>query len=274
VRTAVIGHVEWIDFVRVDEVPAPGDIITALEVWEEPGGAGPVSAAQLMKLGSDCTFFTALGDDELGHRSHQALSAMGLRVEAAFRDEPQRRAFTFVDSNGERTITVLSDKLIPVASDPLPWDELAGCDAVLFIAGDAGTARLARAARVMTATSRALAWLREAHVELDALLGSSRDPSEVYRAGDLAPSPRAVVRTAGAAGGTWELSDATTGSWQAVPPPGPVRDAYGAGDSFMAGVTYGLAGGLSLEEAIALGARCGAAELTGRGAYEGQLRGR
>lgn len=53
--------------------------------------------------------------------------------------------------------------------------------------------------------------------------------------------------------------------------PGPPGDAYGAGDSFAAGLTYGLANGLSIDEALALGARCGAACATGRGPYEGQL---
>jgi ribokinase len=50
-------------------------------------------------------------------------------------------------------------------------------------------------------------------------------------------------------------------------------DAYGAGDCFVAGLTYGLGAGLSPDEALALGARCGAACVTGRGPYEGQLRG-
>jgi ribokinase len=48
-------------------------------------------------------------------------------------------------------------------------------------------------------------------------------------------------------------------------------DTYGAGDSFAGGLTYGLAAGLSTEEALALAARCGAACVTGRGPYEGQL---
>jgi ribokinase len=50
-----------------------------------------------------------------------------------------------------------------------------------------------------------------------------------------------------------------------------VEDAYGCGDCFAAGVTYGLAEGRSLDDAVALGARCGAAVLTGRGPYAGQL---
>ena len=53
--------------------------------------------------------------------------------------------------------------------------------------------------------------------------------------------------------------------------PGPAVDAYGAGDSFAAGVTFGLAQGRPAEEAAALGARCGAAAVAGRGPY-GQLR--
>ena len=271
-RTAVIGHVEWVEFVRVEHVPAPGEIVTAGEMWEEAAGGGAVSAVQLLHLAGDCTFYTALGDDELGHRAHGELVGRGLRVEAVFREAPQRRAFTFVDAHGERTITVLGDKLVPQAADPLPWDELASCDAALFIAGDPESARLARRARVMTATSRALPWLREAGVPLDALVGSGRDVSEAYRRGDLDPVPAAWVRTAGGEGGSWELADGTTGGFAAPALPGPVRDAYGAGDSFVAGVTYGLADGRALEDALALGARCGAAELTGRGAYEAQLR--
>jgi ribokinase len=47
---------------------------------------------------------------------------------------------------------------------------------------------------------------------------------------------------------------------------------YGCGDSFAAGVTYGLGAGLPIGEALELGARCGAACATGRGPYAGQLR--
>ncbi|MDP8943805.1 MAG: PfkB family carbohydrate kinase, partial [Actinomycetota bacterium] len=62
------------------------------------------------------------------------------------------------------------------------------------------------------------------------------------------------------------------GSWEGAEPPGPVEDVYGAGDSFAAGLTCGLGAGMALEEALDLAARCGAACLTGRGAYAGQLR--
>ena len=70
---------------------------------------------------------------------------------------------------------------------------------------------------------------------------------------------------------SWEDSAGGSGRWEATPLPGPVSDAYGCGDSFAAGLTYGLGAELSLAEALALGARCGAANLTGRGPFAGQL---
>jgi ribokinase len=60
-------------------------------------------------------------------------------------------------------------------------------------------------------------------------------------------------------------------TWAPEPLPGPPADTYGAGDSFAAGLTYGLGVGPA-EDALRLGARCGAAAITGRGPYEGQLR--
>ena len=46
---------------------------------------------------------------------------------------------------------------------------------------------------------------------------------------------------------------------------------YGAGDSFQAGLTFGLASGLDTDAALALAARCGAFAVTGRGPTGGQL---
>lgn len=267
-RVAVVGHVEWVEFLRVPHVPAPGEIAHATEWWSEPAGGGAVAAVQLAKLAGSAEFLTALGDDELGHRAFDELSGLGLEVHAAWRDEHQRRAETFVDDRGERTITVIGDRLVPRRSDPLPWDGLARMDGVYFTGGDVGALRAARAARVLTGTPRAFRTLRDAHVELDALIGSGRDPGEAYEAAELDPPPRLRVATLGRDGGIVEPG----GPFAAAPLPGPVVDSYGAGDSFAAGLTYGLAAGMSVPDAVALAARCGASALTGRGAFAGQLR--
>jgi ribokinase len=266
-RVAVVGHVEWVEFLRVAHVPAPGEIVDALDSWDEPAGGGAVAAVQLAKLAGQTTFFTALGDDELGHRAHGRLSEMGLVLHASFAREPQRRAITFVDEHGERTITVVGDRLVPRLADSLPWTELETMDGVYFTGGDVDALRAARGARILTATPRALPTLREGKVELDALVGSAMDAGEAYEEGDLDPPPRLRVATRGREGG---YSD-PGGPFAPAPLPGPVVDAYGAGDSFAAGLTYGLAAGMSRQEAITLAARCGAAALTGRGAFAGQL---
>src|SRR5206468_6206786 len=154
-QLAVVGHVEWVEFARVDHVPAPGEIVHALETWQEPAGGGAVAAVQLSRLAGECLFLTALGDDELGHRAATALERFGVRVEAVWRNGPQRRAFVHLDAGAERTITVIGSRLGPHGSDPLPWDELERADAVYFTAGDAGAVRAARAAQRLVATTRA-----------------------------------------------------------------------------------------------------------------------
>jgi ribokinase len=268
VRLAVVGHVEWVEFLRVEHVPRPGDIVTALEVWEEAAGGGAVVAAQLANLNGSVDFFTSLGNDELARRTREELEGRGITVHAAAPAEPQRRAFTYLDGDGERTITVLSRKLIPSGEDPtLPWEQLARCDAVCFVSGDVAALRAARRSRLLVAISRELATLHRAAEQIDVLVGSGEDTSERFEPGDLEPAPGVVITTAGALGG-WLRPG---GPFRAAPLPGPVEDAYGCGDCFAAGVTYGLAQRRTLDDAVALGARCGAAVLTGRGPYTAQL---
>jgi ribokinase len=270
-RTAVVGHIEWIEFGHVEAVPAPGDIVHATDAWEEPGGGGAVAAVQLARLAGSCTFYTAVGDDERGERSRRRLEGLGVRVEAAIRSEPTRRAVVFVDANGERTITTLGDRLAPDAHDDLPWSELDGVDAAYVTAGDPGALREARRARVLVATSRIAALLAEVDLLLDAVVGSAADPAEALDPNDLTHPPHLIVRTRSVRGGRYETSDGRAGTYEAVTTPGPVLDTYGAGDSFAAGLTFALADGREIEEALAIAARCGAWCAAGKGPFGNQL---
>ena len=263
-NVAVIGHVEWVEFLRVEHVPRPGEIVHTTEHWAEPAGGGAVAAVQLRELAGSVRLFTALGGDELGRRARSELEAMGVTVHSTTTDEPQRRAFTYVDDEGERTITVLGEKLLPSGEDGnLPWEELARCDAVYFVAGDLAALRVARRARVLVATARELTTLRRGDEEIDVLVGSGNDPGERFEHGDLTPPPRTIVTTSGSLGGWIQPG----GPFRAAPLPGPIEDAYGCGDCFAAGLTYALARGDAMEDAVALAAECGAAALTRRGAW-------
>jgi ribokinase len=261
-KVAVVGHVEWIRFCRVDRMPGPGDIAHSVESWEQVGGGGGVAAIQLACLAGEASLFTALGDDELGRRSREELEQRGVHVHAATVNAPQRWAFTHVDETGERTITTVGEKHRPRGhDDTLPWHELRDADAVFFVAGDADALVRARAARVLTATARELGVLRRGGVELDALIGSAKDEAERYHPGELDPPPALSVSTSGVLGG-WSQPG---GPYSAAPAPGPIEDTYGAGDCFAAGLTYALGAGRGTAEAIAFAARCGAAALAGRG---------
>jgi ribokinase len=257
VKAAVVGHVEWVEFVEVDHVPTPGQIAHGSESWAEPAGGGAVAAAQMLKLAGACDFFTALGEDDLGRRSVERLARLGLTVHVQWGGST-RRAIVHVDSNRERTITTVGPKLRP--EGPLP---LEGYDAIFFVAGDAAALRSARAARFLSATPRELETLREGAVHLDLLVGSGTDPGEAYGGGlDTA----VVVATEGSSG---SVADGVR--YPSVPPPGPIEDTYGAGDSFAAALTFALARGDSLPDALELASLAGATVITGKGPYEVQL---
>lgn len=262
-----MGHVEWVRFARVERLPQPGEIIDALESWEEPAGGGGVAAVRLARLSGATIFFTAVGDDDEGRRARTELERLGVRVEAAVRDEPTRRAFTFLDRDGERTITTIGTRLGPRGSDPLPWHEVADVDAVYFTAGDRGALEAARTASVLVATARVLRHLDPSGTQLDALVRSAHDANERYEEGSIVPVPRFVVATAGKEGGTYRASDGRDGRFSAEPLPGPMADAYGAGDSFAAGLTFALGDGLPIDDALAFASQQGAEAMTRRGAH-------
>jgi ribokinase len=270
-RVAVVGHVEWIELARVPRVPKPGEIVHATEWWEEAGGGGAVAAVQLAKLACEAEFFTALATDELGQRSRARLEELGVRVHAAPREGAHRRGFVYLDDEHERTITILGERLVPHGDDDLPWERLDGVDAVYFTGGDTGALRHARRADRLVATPRAEETLRAGGVKLDALVRSAKDPGESHAGEELDPPPALIVSTAGGEGGEWLGEEGRTGTWKAADLPGPMRDSYGAGDSFAAGLTYGLGAGLPIDEVLSVASRCGAHKMTGRAVYENQL---
>ena len=267
-RLVVIGHVEWVEFARVPELPRPGEIVHATETWEEAAGGGAVAAVQLAKLAGDATLFTALGDDELGERSLRQLRGQGVRVQAARPESPTRRAFTHVDEGGERTITVLGTKLVPRLAHSLALGGARARRRRLLRLRRRGAAALGPAgARARRDGARAADGRRGRDRARRARRQRER------RGGDVQARRRRSAAEAGGldvrqGGRLVEPGRAVLGGAAA----GAGQDAYGCGDAFAAGLTFALARGDEPRDAIALAARCGAAALTGRGGYAGQLR--
>jgi ribokinase len=270
-RIAVVGHVEFVTFAEADRPIVGGDILHLVEPFSVPAGGGAVSAVVLARNGAEVLFLTALGDDHVGDESLRLLRGAGIDVRAARRPRPHTTALTVIDPARERTIFVVGPNVHPTIDDPLGWDDLEDVDAVYFTGDDPRTVVACRAAPVVVSTARRLAAVVASGVQVDAIAGSANDPEERFDVADLPVPPRAVVRTDGRAGGTWETADGQRGAWASVEPPGPVADAYGAGDSFVAGLTYGLGVGQELADAVRTGARWGAEAVTRRGPYDGPL---
>ena len=253
-RLAVIGHIEWVTFAHAPFVPKPGEIVHLTDPLPQPGGGGAVTAAALRRMGAGVTFYTSLGSDG---RARAPLERQGLRLEAAQRPDPQTEVLALVDPRGERTLYVIGENDAARADDPLDWDALDDMDGCFFTGYDPETLRLGRRARVLVVTARRFDVLVESGVRADALVGSGKDRGERFDLGRLAQQPDHVIVTNGSRGGT---------GYQAAPVPGPVVDTYGAGDTFVAGVLFGLASGWPLDRALAHAATRAAEALTWRGA--------
>ncbi len=264
-RVAVIGHVEWVEFVEVDRLPVEGEVLHAKRAFTRAAGGGGVAAVVLARLGAEVHFFTALGHDEHGEAAAAELTDRGVHMHVAWRQEPTRRAVTLLKDGGERTIVTIGERLNPHGSDELEWELLHSTDGVYFTAGDSGALQHGRDAREVVATPRARDALEhDGGAVIDALVFSKRDVDEVGWAKRVGRHARLLVATDGSNGGSW--SGESEGSWPAAPPPGRPRDSYGCGDSFAAAFTFGLASGASVAEAAAIGARAGASCLTMVGA--------
>ena len=267
-QVGVVGHVEQVTFAVVDRLPAPGEIVHSRDTFEHAAGGGALAAVQMARLTGAALMLTAVGDDAIGRSAERELRSRGVEVHAARRGGARtRRGWVYLDRDGERTITMLDPRVVPHRDDALPWERCVELDGIYLTGGDAAAVRAARAARVLVATPRADRSLREARVELDVLVASASDAGESMDPAELEPAPRVVVRTEGASGGSWKARDGASGRWDPEPPPGPLVDVYGSGDSFAAGLTCGLAAGLALDAALTLAARCGASAMTGRGPY-------
>jgi len=263
-RIAVVGHVEWVQFLRVDSLPEPGVIQQAERESTHAGGGAVVAAAVIAELGAEVDFYGAVGSDAIGAAAVDELIERGMTVHAARRPGATREVITLLDRAGERTILPIGERLQPQGDDDLDWDRIADADAVYVTAGDRDALHRARAAGVLVATPRLSERVKHPGVSIDALVFSASDEHELRWAERLRSDTHLMVTTEGARGGHWR--GAAEGHWTAVPPPGPARDSYGCGDAFAGALTYGLGAGMTMAEACELGARWGAEMLTRVGA--------
>ena len=250
-KFAVIGHIEWINFLKVDSLPKPGIITHAKKSLELPAGGGALIAKTLNELSNnEIHFFTSLGKDYYGEKSFEFFKNIGINIHVAWRSEPTRKGFSLIDKNGERSITIIGKRLAPSFNDDLDWNILCDMDGIFITAGDNNLFKKAREANILCTTPRVgINLINESKINLDALIGSNLDPDESFSLSDLNKKPRYIIKTEGEKGGLYIPG----GRFNAIIDNVIKIDSYGCGDSFAAGVLYGLASNWTIEKAVKLG---------------------
>ena len=250
-KFAVIGHLEWINFLKVDLLPKPGIISHANKSLELPAGGGALIVKTLFELSkNEIHFFTSLGKDYYGKKSFEFFEKIGINLHVAWRSESTRKGFSLIDNNGERSITIIGKRLAPTYDDDLDWEILKEMDGIFITAGDNKLLQKARAANILCATPRVgVDVINKSKIILDALVGSNLDPDESFLLSELNKKPRYIIKTEGDKGGLYIPG----GRFSAIKNNEPEIDSYGCGDSFAAGILYGLASNWPIEKALRLG---------------------
>ncbi len=265
-KLAVIGHVEWVTFLKVDQIPLAGQISHAKDCFEDAAGGAAVAAVQMARLTNEpVDLITSLGNDTYGKKCFERLTKLGLNLKVAWREKPTRKGISLITKDGERAITVIGERLQPIGSDNLTWSEMKNYDGIFVTATDKEGLRHARKAKFLSATPRTgIKTLKISNVKINALIGSGLDPGEKINYGEIVPNPDIYIATKGKAGGIILPENIR---YKSITPSSKEIDSYGCGDCFAGGVTAALSAKLKLEEAIKIGAYCGAECSTHYGPY-------
>ena len=249
-KFAVIGHIEWITFIKVPQLPKAGLISHSQQCLESPAGGGAVISKKLRELTlGEVHFFTALGNDFYGNQSFNILQNMGIKLHVAWSNRPTRKGFSLIDSQGERSITIVGERLAPTYKDNLDWSILNNMDGIFITAADEEIFKKARIAKTLCTTPRVgLDIINESGIFLDALIGSNLDPGEAFSLNQLILMPKIVIKTEGENGGIILPG----GRYKALENKKTKVDSYGCGDSFAAGMLYGLSSNWEIEESLNL----------------------
>ena len=138
-------------------------------------------------------------------------------------------------------------------------------DGIFITATDKEGIRLASKARFVAATPRTgKTTLINSKVKLNALIGSGLDPDEKINYEELVPKPDIYISTEGKSGGTIFPENH---KYKSIRPSSKEIDSYGCGDCFAGAVTTALSAKMDLNEAINIGAYCGAECATHYGPY-------
>jgi len=122
-------------------------------------------------------------------------------------------------------------------------------DGIFITASDSEIFKMARSSSILCTTPRVgLNTINNSNVLLDGLIGSNLDPGEVFSFSELSLKPKYTFKTEGEKGGIIFPG----GRYEALKNKERKVDSYGCGDSFAAGILYGMASNWDIDKSLNL----------------------
>ena len=273
----VVAIGSWTNFdhlLEVTSLPMPGDTVQIRSPVDEVervyfGGCAPNVAVGAARLGARAALVSVVGDDFRTRGYSAWLDERGVdqRAVQLIAGERCGHSFLFRDAGGNSVcisqpgVAARQEEYAPdaattaagkVAVITCRFDRFTLCAAEL---ARAGGARVILSGALATAPALAAAFIATSDIlvctehELTQLVSL---PGCDEACALLEMGLSAIVRTRGAAGASWQTTEASAPSPAIAPH--RVVDPTGAGDGFVAGLAVGVAQGQALPAAIRLGA--------------------
>ena len=273
----VVAIGSWTNFdhlLEVTSLPMPGDTVQIRSPVDEVervyfGGCAPNVAVGAARLGARAALVSVVGDDFRTRGYSAWLDERGVdqRAVQLIAGERCGHSFLFRDAGGNSVcisqpgVAARQEEYAPdaattaagkVAVITCRFDRFTLCAAEL---ARAGGARVILSGALATAPALAAAFITTSDIlvctehELTQLVSL---PGCDEACALLEMGLSAIVRTRGAAGASWQTTEASAPSPAIAPH--RVVDPTGAGDGFVAGLAVGVAQGQALPAAIRLGA--------------------
>ncbi|MBC8871943.1 MAG: ribokinase [Planctomycetes bacterium] len=288
-RIVVVGSSNTDMVVKSDRLPAAGETVTGGQFVMAPGGKGANQAVAAARLGAEVTFVAKVGADMFGDQAVEGYKQDGILTDLILRDSELHTgvALILVDGAGENLISVASGANHALTPGDLDTavERIRSASVLMLqlecpldtvthaaqIAAEAGVAVVfdpapAPDGPLDAELLRNITFLTPNETEATRLTGVQvTDENSAQAAAErlLAAGASHVIVTLGSKGAL------VAGPGESILVSGhtvEAADSTAAGDAFNGGLAAGLAGGMSLPDAVAQANRVGALSVTRLGA--------